>query len=92
MSISKRGTHIHKEVKKTNIYMWYEAQKQFFIVKHVKKVIGGRGSSLPPESLFCSHVAVHKVNLEVGTCCCLPLSAPHWAPNGPGRSREGYHI
>ena len=43
MSISKRGTHIHKEVKKNNIYMWYEAQKQFFIVKHVKKVIGGRG-------------------------------------------------
>ena len=37
-------------------------------------------------------MAVHEVYPEVGACCCPPLKIPHRAPDGTGRSREGYPI
>ena len=38
------------------------------------------------------HVALHGVDPEVGVHRLPPLASPHWTPDGPGRSREGYHI
>ena len=34
------------------------------------------------------HMAVQKVDPEVGARCRPPLAAHHWTPNCPGRSRE----
>ena len=38
------------------------------------------------------HVAVQKVDSEVGERHPPPLTAPHWTPNGPDCSRKGYPI
>ena len=56
--------------------------------------VTGRAAGVGEVPLFQNyyhfvHVAVQKVDLEFGVHRCTPLKAPHWTPDGPGRSREG---
>ena len=59
------------------------------VQKHHRPGSGVGEVPFPQNNYRFPHVAVHEVDMEVGTRHFLPLAVPHREPNGYGRSREG---